>query len=70
MAMRTKDDAIERLDEAIIWLRGYARGSGDDYADSIARELERVRNWVRESGGQEKKSIIRTELSTEEMSHD
>ncbi len=46
MPMRTKNDAIARLDEAIIWLRGYARGSGDDYTDSLARELERVRNWV------------------------
>ena len=46
MPMRTKNDAITRLDEAIIWLRGYARGSGDDYTDSLARELERVRNWV------------------------
>ena len=48
MPMRTKNDAIARLDEAITWLRGYARGSGDDYTDSLARELERVRNWVQE----------------------
>jgi len=46
MPIRTKDDAIERLDKAIIWLRGYARGSGNDYTDRLARELERVRNWV------------------------
>ena len=51
MPMRTKDDAIARLDEAIIWLRGYAHGSGDGYTDSLARELERVRNWVQEKSG-------------------
>ncbi len=48
MPMRTKNDAIARLDEAITWLRGYSRGSGDDYTDSLARELARVRNWVQE----------------------
>ena len=48
MSMRNKNDAIARLHEAIIWLRGYAHGSGDDYTDSLARELERVKNWLQE----------------------
>ncbi len=48
MPMRTKNDAIARLDKTITWLRGYSRGSSDDYTDSLARELERVRNWLQE----------------------
>ena len=46
MPMRTKDDAIARLDEAITWLRGYTHGSGDGYTDSLAQELGRVKDWV------------------------
>ncbi len=42
MPMRTKDDAIARLDEAITWLRGYACGSGDGYTDSPKPKLEVV----------------------------
>ena len=48
MPMRNKGDAIVRLDEAITWLRGYAEGSGSAETYNLARELERVRNWIQE----------------------